>query len=98
MPKTLKKKHSYVGSSLDDFLTRECILEKAEKVAAKCVFVFQLQQEMKKQKIDKTELAQRLETSRSAIDRILDPAISSTLKTLVRTARVIGRKVRISII
>jgi antitoxin HicB len=94
----MKRKHSHVGSSLDDFLAREGILEEVEEVAAKRVFVFQLEKEMEKQKIDKTELAQRLETSRSAIDRILDPAAPSTLRTLARAARVIGRSVRISII
>ena len=46
------KKHNHIGSSLDDFLAKEGILEEVEEVAAKRVFVFQLEQEMKKQKID----------------------------------------------
>lgn len=94
----MKREHSHIGSSLDEFLAKEGILEEVEEVAAKRVFVFQLEKEMKKQKIDKAELAQRLETSRSAIDRILDPTAPSTLRTLVRAARVIGRSVRISLV
>ena len=46
----MKRKHSHVGSSLDDFLAREGILEEVEEVAAKRVFVFQLEKEMEKQK------------------------------------------------
>jgi antitoxin HicB len=94
----MKREHSCIGSSLDDFLIKEGILEEVEEIAAKRVFIFQLEKEMKKQKIDKAELAHRLETSRSAIDRILDPDAPSTLRTLARAARGIGRSVRISLV
>jgi C4-type Zn-finger protein len=93
-----RKHNKHIGSSLDDFLAEEGILEEVEEVAAKRVFVFQLEQEMKKQKIDKTKLADRMETSRSAIDRVLDPALSSTLRTFAKAARAIGRHVRISLV
>jgi|GEM_PF-4358847 len=56
----MKKKH--VGSKFDDFLAEEGFLEEAESVAAKRVFVFQIEKEMKKQKIDKSEFAVMLET------------------------------------
>ena len=92
------KQQRQTGSSLDDFLAREGILEEVEEVAAKRVFVFQLEQEMKKQKIDKSKLADRMDTSRSAIDRFLDPTSSSTLRTFAKAARAIGRRIKISLV
>ena len=53
---------------------------------------------MEKQNIDKSELAQRLSTSRSAIDRILDPKAPSTLKTFAKTARALGKHLEISLV
>ncbi|MES2273212.1 MAG: Fis family transcriptional regulator, partial [Chlamydiota bacterium] len=64
------KKNKHIGSNFDDFLEEEGILEEIEEVVAKKIFVFQMEKEMMRQKIDKAELAQRMETSRSAVDRI----------------------------
>lgn len=86
-----------MGSKFDDFLEEEDLLEEAESVAAKRVFVFQIEKEMKKQKIDKSEFAAMLETSRSAVDRILDPEISSTIKTCAKAARALGKHLKISL-
>jgi len=89
------KKH--IGSNFDDFLKEERLLEEAESVAAKRVFVFQIEKEMKRQKIDKSEFAVRLETSRSAVDRILDPESPSTLRTFAKAARALGKHLKISL-
>lgn len=89
------KKH--IGSKFDDFLEEEGLLEEAESIAAKRVFVFQIEKEMKKQRIDKSEFAARLETSRSAVDRILDPECPSTLKTFAKAARALGKHLKISL-
>ncbi|MBN1914812.1 MAG: XRE family transcriptional regulator [Parachlamydiales bacterium] len=89
------KKH--IGSNFNDFLEEEGFLEEAESVAAKRVFVYQLEKELKKQKIDKMEFAERLETSRSAVDRILDPECPSTLKTFSKAARAVGKHLKISL-
>ena len=91
-------KHKHIGSSLDDFLEEEGLLTEAESVAAKRVFVFHVEKEMKKQRIDKSELADRLDTSRSAIDRMLDPESPSTLKTFAKAARALGKQLRITLI
>ena len=91
------KKKKYIGSKFDDFLKKEGLLEETEAVAAKRVLVFQIEKEMKKQKIDKTEFAARLETSRSAVERILDPESPSTLKTFAKAARVLGKHLKISL-
>ena len=92
------KSKKHIGSKFDDFLAEEGILEETESVAAKRVFVFQIEKEMKRQNIDKSEFASRLETSRSAVDRILDPESPSTLKTFAKAARALGKHLKIGLI
>jgi hypothetical protein len=58
-----------LGSDFDDFLCNEGFIEDAEAVAAKRVIAFQIAMEMKKSNITKTELAQRMRTSRPVVDR-----------------------------
>lgn len=58
-----------LGSDFDDFLRNEGFIEDAEAVAAKRVIAFQIAKEMKKSNITKTELAQRMRTSRPVVDR-----------------------------
>lgn len=91
------KKNKHIGSNFDDFLEEEGILEETEEVVAKKIFVFQMGKEMKKQGVDKVELAERMETSRSAVDRILDPESPSTLRTFAKAARALGRHLKISL-
>jgi antitoxin HicB len=91
------KKNKHIGSNFDDFLEEEGLLGEIEEVVAKKIFVFQMEKEMKKQGIDKTKLAHRMETSRSAVDRILDPESASTLRTFVKAARAVGRHLKISL-
>lgn len=92
-----KNPEKHIGSSFDSFLEDEDILEEVESVAAKRVFVFQLEQELKKKKIKKEELAIIMGTSRSAVRRLLDPKMPSTLKTLSGAARAVGKQLKISI-
>lgn len=89
----------HLGSSFDDFLAEEGLLEASEAVATKRVLAFQLAAAMADQKLSKADMARRMKTSRSALDRLLDPASPSlTLLTLERAARVLGLKVRIEIV
>jgi antitoxin HicB len=90
-----KKQHNYIGSSLDDFLKEEGILEHCEEVGAKYAFSMQLKDEMEKQNVTKEELAHRMHTSRSAVDRILDPNKPSTLKSFYKAAIAVGKPLRI---
>jgi antitoxin HicB len=90
-----KKEHNYIGSSLDDFLKEEGILDRCEEVGAKYAFTMQLKDEMEKQRISKEELAHRMHTSRSAVDRILNPDKPSTLKSFHKAALAIGKPLRI---
>lgn len=91
------KRNKHIGSNFDDFLKEEGLLEEIEEVVAKRIFVFQVEKEMKKQGIDKAELALRMETSRSAVDRILNPESPSTLRTFAKAARALGRHLKISL-
>lgn len=85
-----------IGSSFDDFLQDEAILEDATAVALKRVIAWQIAEEMKAQQITKTELAKRMHTSRAALNRLLDDADPSlTLTTLASAAAALGRKVTI---
>ena len=86
-------KHKNIGASFDSFLEGEGILGQAEDVAIKRVVAFQIQAEMKKRNLTKTELAQEMNTSRSSINRLLDPEDEAiTFKTLKKAANVLGKK------
>ena len=91
------KKNKHIGSNFDDFLKKEGMLEEIEETVAKKNFIFQMEKEMKKQGVDKAELAERMETSRSAVDRILDSEAPSTLRTFAKAARALGRHLKISL-
>ena len=85
--------NQYTGSNFDDFLAEEGILEETSARALKRLLALQLQDAMQEQKLTKTELAIRLQTSRSQIDRLLDPDNSAvTLDVLERLARAIGKR------
>jgi len=90
--KKRKKQNKHVGSSLDDFLKEEGILEEARTIAIKEAVAWQVQQAMLKGNITKVEMARRMRTSRAALDRLLDPGNGAvTLQTRSRAANAIGR-------
>ena len=85
-----------IGSRFDEFLQEEGLLEDAQAVAIKRVLAFQLAQLMKQQSLTKVELAKRMNTSRAALDRLLDPRNSSvTLHTLHNAAKAVGSELKI---
>ena len=89
----------HLGSSLDDFLAEEGLLEEATEHAVKRVLAWQIEREMQARKLTKTAMAKRMETSRAQLDRLLDPANSSvTLHTLQRAAAVLGRRLRLELV
>lgn len=90
-------KHKHVGSSFDSFLEEDGILEECKGEAAKRVLVWQLEREMRKQHLTKEEFAQRMHTSRAAVNRILDPKKPSTLKSLNAAARAVGKRLKMSL-
>ena len=90
----MSKKH--IGSSLDSFLKEEGTFDEA--LAIKEVVVWQLTEAMAKQSLSKARLAVMLKTSRSQVDRLLDPTRDVTLSTLQRAAALVGRKVQIELV
>lgn len=91
--------NKHVGSSLDEFLAEEGLLESSQYVAIKRVLSWQLTQFMKKQNLSKAAMAGRMNTSRSALDRLLDPDNESvTLNTLQNAARAIGAHLEMKLV
>ena len=91
-----KKKH--IGSSFEDFLKEEGIFEEATTQAVKRVLSWQISQAMKEKGISKIEMAKRMHTSRSQLDRFLDPNNDKVLlKTVQRAASAIGKRVSLSL-
>jgi antitoxin HicB len=64
---------NYIGSDFDDFLAEEGLLEEAEALAVKRILAFQIKELMESQNLSKTEMARRLQTSRAALECLLDP-------------------------
>lgn len=90
--------NKHIGSSFDDFLEEEGILEEVSAVAIKRVVAWQLEQEMKAQKLTKTSLASKMQTSRAALNRLLDEEDTSlTLTTLTSAAKALGMNLRIEL-
>ena len=88
----------HIGNNFNDFLEEEGILAETESIAVKRVIAFQVEQMMIEQKLSKTEMSRRMNTSRAALDRLLDPANRAvTLKTLDHAARALGKRLQISI-
>jgi antitoxin HicB len=87
-----------MGSGIDDFLKTENIFEEAQAQAIKEVVAWQLAKAMKKKKISKARMAVLLRTSRSQVDRILDPKRDITLSSLQRAAALVGQRVVIELV
>ena len=91
-------KNRHLGSSFDDFLEEEGLREDAEAVAIKRVIAYQIEMEMKRAKVSKSAMAEKMHTSRTALDRLLDPSnVSVTLQTLERAALALGKSLKIEL-
>jgi len=91
--------NKHIGSSLDDFLAEEGLLESSQSYAIKQVLAWQVAQFIEQQKLTKAAMAGRMNTSRSALDRLLDPDNDSvTLKTLQNAAEVIGAHLEMKLV
>ncbi len=90
--------NKHTGSNFNDFLEEEGILEEVSVAAHKRLLILQLADIMKEANISKVRLAERLHTSRSQVDRLLDPNNTSiTLETLERLARAVGKQLKIEL-
>ena len=89
----------HAGSNFDDFLLKERLLADAEAVALKRVIAYQLSQAMSAEELSKVELARRMNTSRAALNRLLDPNEKGvTLQTLERAVVVLGKRLEIRLV
>lgn len=93
-----KNRKKHLGSSIDEFLKREGIFEEVQAQAIKEVVAWQLDEAMKKQKISKNKMAALLKTSRTQVDRLLNPKSDITLSSLQRAAAMVGRRVMIELV
>lgn len=88
--------NQFTGSNFDDFLEQEGLLEEVSAQAHKRLLVLQLKDIMLESNLTKKGLAEKLNTSRSQLDRILDPENTSiTIEVLERVAHAVGKKLRI---
>jgi len=91
-------KNKYLGSGFDDFLEEEGIRAETEAAAIKRVIAYRIEMEMKRANLSKSALAEKMHTSRSALDRLLDPSnVSVTLQTLERAALALGKNLKIEL-
>lgn len=89
----------HAGSGIDDFLKEEGVLEEFQARAIKEVIAWQLAEAMKDRKLSKRKLATLMHTSRTQVDRVLDPTDGNvTIETLQRAAAVVGRKVQVELV
>ena len=87
-----------IGSSFDDFLKEESLLESSTAIALKRVIAWQIAKEMKAQNLTKTELAKRMHTSRAALNRLLDEHDARlTLTPVASAAAALGKKVNLQL-
>jgi DNA-binding phage protein len=94
-----EKKSGRVGSSFEDFLKEEGAYEETTARAVKRVLAWQLEQAMAKKQMSKRQMAKAMQTSRSQLDRILDPDNPRVqLDTVMKAARVLGRELRIELL
>lgn len=91
----MKNKHR--GSQFEDFLKEEGIYDECHAEAVKRVIAFQVEQELKKQKLTKSAFAKKMNTSRAAVDRLLDPKKPCSLKSLVTAVSALGKHLEIRI-
>jgi len=94
--KTLKTRNKHRGSSFEDFLKQEGLLENVHAAAFKRTLALKVNDMLKEKRMNKSAMAARMRTSRAAVHRLLDPKNTSvTLATLNRAARSLGCKVKI---
>ena len=91
-------RQAHIGSDFDDFLKHEGLLAECEASALKRVVAWQIEQEMKRRKISRAELATRMKTNRATLDHLFSENESSvTLQLLEQAALALGRKLRVEL-
>ena len=75
------------------------MLEEFRARAIKEVIAWQLAEAMRERGLSKRKLAELMRTSRTQVDRVLDPGNGNvTLETLQRAAAILGRRVQFELV
>ena len=92
----MSKTNKHSGTNFDDYLIEEGVFEEVQAKALKRALAQQLSDAMQSGNLSKVVMAQRMVTSRSQLDRVLDPDnLSIQLDTLIKAARAVGKTVEI---
>ncbi|MGA3098879.1 MAG: Fis family transcriptional regulator [Bryobacteraceae bacterium] len=95
----MPKKKGKIGASFDGFLAEGGILETCEKQALKQILADQIKAAMEKDSLTKSAMAERMQTSRRALERLLDPKNTGvTLHTMQRAAAAVGKQLRLELV
>ena len=93
------RRNPRVGSGFDDWLKEEDFYEEVTAGAMKRVLARQIAEEMKTLEITKSEMARRMKTSRTQLDRLLDPQKTKVqLDTIYKAARAVGRQIKMELV
>lgn len=91
-------KNRHLGSNFDDFLEEEGLRADTEAAAIKREIAYQIEIEMARVNLSKSAMAEKMHTSRTALNRLLDPAnVSVTLQTLERAALALGKSLKVEL-
>ena len=94
----MAKRNVHTGSRFDDFLKEEGVFEEVQARALKRALAEQIEESMQAAKLTKLDMARRMATSRSQLDRVLDPSNTSVqLDTLIKAASALGKEIEIKI-
>ena len=93
----MAKRNKHRGSSFDNFLREQGMYEEVQAAAVKRAVAEAIEDGMQEAGLTKQAMAQRMHTSRSQLDRVLDPGYTAVqLDSVVRAAAAIGHELRIS--
>jgi len=93
-----KSEPSRIGSTLDDLLAEDGTLAEARAIAIKRTLAWQISRTMADGNLSKSEMARRMNTSRAALNRLLDPENASiTLMTMGKAAAVLGKRLTVEL-
>lgn len=87
-----------IGQDFSDFMEEQGLYEEAQELATKKVIAAQLKAEMEKQQLSKSAVAERMHTTRTAVDNALNPAFNTSLSTIERFARALGKRVSVVLV
>lgn len=99
MCRTRTRRNPHEGSTFESWLEEEGFFEEATEKAIHEVIEWQLAREKKRRRLSKVDMARRMATSRSRLDRLLDPkGPSVTLRTLAKAARAVGKRLKVDLV